>query len=98
MREVPFDLKVKNHNDLVRLTFIPGVLVVFVLPEDPSQWLTWSEEALVLRRSAYWLSLRGRAPTTNESSVRVHLPRAQVFDGTALTALLGRISRQEELA
>lgn len=85
-----YDLRVRNYNDLIRPTLIPGVLVLFLL--------TWTEQALTLRRSAYWLSLHGRPPTTNEASVRVHLTRSQVFDGAALRGLLERISRQEALA
>lgn len=94
----PFDLKVKNYSDLIRTTLIPSVLVVFLLPEDPTRWLSWSEEALVLRRSAYWRSLHGLPATRNESTVRVHLSRAQVFDGDAIRGLLEQISRREELS
>lgn len=94
---VPFDLKVKNYNDLVRPTLIPGVLVVFLMPSDPEHWLTWTEEALVLRRSAYWLSLRGMPVTTNDATTRVHLSRTQVFDLAAIRGLLQQISRGEEL-
>lgn len=93
-----YDLRVRNYNDLIRPTLIPGVLVLFLLPEDPELWLTWTEQALTLRRSASWLSLHGRPPTTSEASVRVHLTRSQVFDGAALRGLLERISRQEAFA
>lgn len=94
----PYDLKVKNYNDLVRTSLIPCVLVVFLLPEDPARWLSWTEEALVLRRSAYWCSLCGLPATRNEATARVHLSRAQVFDGAAIRVLLERISRQEVIA
>jgi len=95
--EFPFDLKVKNYNDLVPATAIPRVLVVFLLPEAEDRWLSWTEEALVLRRSAYWLSLCGRPITANESTARVHLTRAQRFDGAGIRGLLERISRQEAI-
>jgi hypothetical protein len=96
--EFPYDLKVRNYNHLAQHpTMIPRVLALFVLPEDEARWLSWTEEALVLRRSAYWLSLCGLPPTSNESTARVHLPRAQVFDGVGLRGLLERISRQEAI-
>lgn len=95
---IAFDLKVKNYNDLTSPTLIPRVLVVFLLPEDPTMWLTCTEDALVLRRSAYWLSLWKLPPTTNESTARVHLPRSQVFDTPCVRRLLETIAREEAIA
>lgn len=94
-----YDLKVKNYNDLAHpRRMIPCVLVLFLLPEDPARWVTWTEESLVLRRSAYWLSLCGSPVTPNRSSARVRVPRAQVFDSVSIRDLLGRIAREEALA
>jgi hypothetical protein len=95
--EIPYDLKVKNYNDLTRTTFIERILVVLLLPRDPALWLTWTEEALVLRRSAYWLSLKGRPPTANKETARVRLQRGQVFDMTSIRTILGRIAREEPI-
>lgn len=93
----PYDLKVKNYNELVPLTATPRVLVVFLLPEAADRWLGWTDEALVLRRAAYWLSLYGRPATANAATVRIQMPRAQVFDGPGISGLLERISRQEAI-
>lgn len=95
--QIPYDLKVKNYNDLARPTLIPRILVVFFLPEDPQRWLTLTDKALVLRRSAYWMSLKGRPPTSNKDTARVHLLRSQVFDPTSIRAILGRIAREEAI-
>lgn len=95
--ELPFDLPVKNFNDLAHRCLIPRILVVFVMPESVDQWLSWSEEALVLRRGAYWLSLHGREPTPNTSTQRVALPRHQVFEPNSLRKLLERVGREEEV-
>jgi hypothetical protein len=93
----PFDLKPKNFNDLSARTLIPRVLVVFLMPKDPEEWLTATQEALTLRRAAYWCSLLGNAATSNKTSARVHVPWTQVFDVDGIRALLGRVSRQEEI-
>lgn len=94
---IAFDLKIKNYADLIRPTAIPRVLIVFVMSEDPERWLSCSEDALVLRRAAYWAALRGLPASSNTSSVRVRVPRAQVFDVDNVRELLARISRQEDL-
>lgn len=95
--EIAFDLKIKNYTDLIQPTAIPRVLVVFAMPEDPERWLSCSEEALVLRRAAYWAALRGLPASSNTSTVRVRVPRAQVLDVDTIRGLLARISRQEEI-
>lgn len=96
--QIPYDLKVKNYNDLARTTLIPRILVVVFLPEDPQRWLTLTEKALVLRRSAYWISLKGRQPTANKETARVQLLRSQVFDPTSVRTILGRIAREEAIS
>ena len=75
----------------------PRILVVLSLPADESRWLTQSEEELVLRGCAYWLSLRGRPPLPNRRSVRVSIPRANVFSPEALKAVMARIKAREEI-
>ncbi len=42
---------------------MPKLLVVLFLPADPGQWLQHSEDALVARRCAYWVSLWDAPPS-----------------------------------
>jgi hypothetical protein len=92
-----FALPKKNYNDLIAPSLVPRILVVFVMPEDESQWLTLTPESLVLRRCAYWLSLRGLPPTSNETSQTVYLPRQQTFTHDTLRELLRKVAREEAL-
>jgi hypothetical protein len=95
--EIAFALSKKNYNDLVAPSLVPRILVVFVMPEDESEWLTHTPESLVLRRCAYWLSLRGRPPTANETSQTVHLSRRQPLTHDSLRELLRKVAREETL-
>ena len=52
-----FALKRRNYDLLRRDTQTPRILVVLVLPNNRDRWMTITQEELVLRRSAYWLSL-----------------------------------------
>jgi hypothetical protein len=90
-----FALKLKNYNDLRAESWVPRVLVVVRVPEEPADWLRQSEEELALKHCGYWISLRGRPDTPNETSVTIHLPRNQVFSVPALQALMERISQGE---
>lgn len=95
--EFSFVLSRKNYDDLSAPSLVPRILVVFVLPEDERQWLSLTEESLILRRCAYWLSLRGAAPTSNETSQTVRLSRGRTFDLDTLRDLLRKVAREEEL-
>jgi hypothetical protein len=88
--EVRYDLDVRTY-DLLRYTEgLPRILVVLVLPDDEGRWLRLSQEELVVRHAAYWCSLRGGPATTAMSSVRITIPRAQLFSVEGVRAVMNR--------
>jgi hypothetical protein len=95
--QVIHDLEVRAYNVLrqavVGLT--PRILVLLVLPEDESQWTTQTVDELILRRCAYWLSLRGAEPTTAQTTIRITVPRMQVFSAEAIEVLMSRLQQGE---
>jgi Domain of unknown function (DUF4365) len=95
---IDFDLDVRTYDYLRRSSLNrPRLLVLLVLPEAEVEWIAQDERELRLRRCAYWLSLRGLPPSEATSSVRVSIPRSDVFDATGLTRLLDRRYRGESL-
>lgn len=93
-----FSLPVKQY-DRLRATRVASarILVVFYLAPDPGDWLSHSEDARIARRCAYWVSLRGAAPSANETVQTVYIPRLQVLSVHGLTELMTRCYRQEEI-
>ena len=91
-----FPLPRRNYDALCDQTQTPRLLVVLDLPEDEAQWMTITAEELVLRRCAYWLSLKGCPERHNRSSVTVYIPGENVFDVEGLRALMER-SRQGDI-
>lgn len=90
---VTFPLKRKNYDDLVGDNVdVPRILVVVVVPDNIEDWLTHSEDSLVMKRCGYWLSLRAYPETTNTTSVTVKIPRAQVLTVESLRAIMDTIS------
>jgi hypothetical protein len=88
--KVIHDLEVRAYN-LLREPIVLGssrILVLLVLPEDETQWTTQTVEELILRRCAYWMSLCGAEPTTAHTTVRIAIPRTNVFSSEALKALM----------
>ncbi len=87
--EVRYDLDVRTYNYLREPSGnCPRFLVVFVMPGDEGLWLSQSPDELALRHCAYWMSLAGAEPTTATSSVRIRIPRSQVFSVEAVQLLL----------
>ncbi|MEH3054250.1 MAG: DUF4365 domain-containing protein [Patulibacter minatonensis] len=84
-----FPLPVKNYNDLRRTdVYIPRILIVVHVPNDPSDWLDPSPAQTLVRHCAYYVDLRGLAETANTSTVSVTIPTEQVFDPDALIRCL----------
>ncbi len=96
-KHLTFPLKPKNYEDLRERTHIPRLLLVLVLPENPREWIETTEECMISRRCAYWISLLGMRERGNASSVSVRLPRSQRFDVVQLQGLMQRASREEPL-
>lgn len=70
----------------------PRILVVLFLPPTHEQWITHTDNALLLHKCAYWASLRGAPASTNKTSQTVYLPKSQRFDAQGLRRLFGRIA------
>ena len=94
---VRYPLNVKNYRDLRIATFIPRILVVVLVPENIGEWIQYSEQEMLLRHCAYWLSLRGMSETENTNRVTVELPRNNQFTAAALQSIMQRISQGDFL-
>jgi hypothetical protein len=93
VRPISFSVKQKNYNDLRATNLVvPRILVLLTVPSDLGEWVHHSEDQLLLRRCAYWCTLRGNPAPTGKSKVYLKLPRSQVFSPEALTAMMERIA------
>lgn len=92
---VCYDLEVKAYANLRDPVVKENrILVLVVLPANESLWTSQSEEHLMIRRCAYWLSLQGRPTTTNTRTVRLMIPRCNVFSVDGVNALMDRIRKE----
>lgn len=93
--QLSFPLKMKNYDDLREVDVqVPRILIIVLVPDSPVEWLTSSEEEMVLRRCGYWVSLRGRgsvASAAQDPRVTVHVPRSQQLNPDGLGAIMRRI-------
>jgi hypothetical protein len=93
-----FSLPLHRYNRL-RTTRLatPRIMVVLFLPADPTEWLRHSEVALVAKRCAYWVILRGAPASENAGHQTVYIPRTQILSIESLTQIMTRCSRDEEI-
>lgn len=91
-----FPLSIHDYDNLQTAMF-PFVLIVVLVPDDETQWLTQTNDELCLRHCGYWMSLAGRPAVSNTNSVTVHIPAANVFGSRGLTDLMDKVARGEPL-
>jgi hypothetical protein len=89
----------RSHYDVLRAeTCNPRILVVLVLPAASSEWIEHTPASLILRRCAYWRTLRGLGPIAGEAgSTTIQVPLSNVFSPATLEELMAKISRGEAL-
>jgi hypothetical protein len=94
---VTYDLEVGTYDSLRRISAgCPRLLVVYIMPDDESDWLEQSAEQLCLHHCAYWLSLEGAAPTSATKTIRIFLPLANIFSAEAVRALLQQAQQRSQ--
>ena len=88
-----YDLDADTYRHLLTRTQNGGspiVLIVMALPNDSTQWLTHSEEQLLVRRCCYWYFITGEW-SENKQSVRIRIPRAQQLTPENLKMLFAQL-------
>ncbi|MEV0028233.1 DUF4365 domain-containing protein [Nocardia sp. NPDC050793] len=72
--------------------FVPALLGVLLIPEDPGQLIDLSEEGLTSSSRMYWeYATKLGEIGDGKSSATVHLPRSNLFDVVGLQHIMQRI-------
>jgi hypothetical protein len=95
---IQYDLDVLAYNDLRNPPLgNPRILVLLVLPDEEDNWTDQSEDRLEIRHCAYWMSLTRMPATKNKRTIRISIPRANIFSVAALAGLMERVRNGEVL-
>lgn len=86
------EISIKNYNDLRGDRSVPAILVVLFLPNECSDWIKHTEDELIAKKCAYWISLRDHPPVDNTSNVTIKIPKSNIFSPGSLTDLMTKIS------
>ena len=85
-----YDLAAVTYNDLIvrKSSRTPLILVLFVLPDEASQWVTVSDQELICKKCAYWyVPADGEALTHNLSSKRISITQENLISTNTLSQL-----------
>ena len=87
-----YDLEKKNYLDLID-TGVGRVriLLLYILPKDKNEWLNVTSSETVLKRCAYWCSLRGLPVVNNKEKVRIKIPASQMLTVEELKRLMENV-------
>ena len=95
---VAYDLEARAYANLRDPIVVENrILVLVVLPADETQWTSQTEEHLLIRRCAYWLSLQGSPASMNKQTIRLMIPRVNVFSVEGVNALVDRMRKEKQL-
>ena len=94
-----FPLIKKNYDELrVENVHILRILIVVLVPDNIQDCLQHTEEeALILRRCGYWISLKGLPESKNQSSITINIPRKNVFSVDALHTIMTKVGKGQIL-
>ncbi len=88
--EIIYDIKAGAYNRLVarrKKSTLPCFLILMCLPKDEKDWLCINENELILKKSCYYYQVPGEH-TQNTSSVRIKIPKKNLFNCVAVNVLL----------
>lgn len=75
----------------------PVILVALHVPRLLEQWTDHSEERLIVKKCAYWRSLKGMPELPEgQKSTTISIPRTQVFDVAGCDALFSRLAAGQD--
>lgn len=87
--ELFYDLKIKNYLDLIDTNVgRQRILILYLLPPDSEEWINITPEMTILKKCAYWCSLRGQSQRNNEATVRIKIPTSQILTKDSLIQMM----------
>lgn len=93
-----YRMPTRQFNDLAGLGFMcPRYLILVIVPDDPAEYAEGEQGRLILRHSAYWLSLRHRSEVDErqQGSVGVDVPRRNLLTADSLLELINSAGADE---
>ncbi|HHQ4688831.1 DUF4365 domain-containing protein [Aeromonas veronii] len=90
-----YQLSTKNYNDLRADNLLcPRYLFILVVPKDTTTWLDHAIDHMKVKHCCYWYSLSNLAPTSNDTSVTIKIPRSNILTASSMLSLMELASQR----
>lgn len=87
-----YDLEMKNYLDLIEDgAGRDRILILYILPKDRNEWIITDKDKTVLKKTAYWCSLKGYPEVDNKATVRIKIPYSQQLTTATLQQMMSKI-------
>ena len=95
---IKYSLEVKNYRKLIKTHVgTPRILIVYSMPRENDLWITVNPEETLLRKCAWWCSLKGYPEVNNKERVVVDIPLSQQLTPEVLLSLMKKVKEGAEL-
>lgn len=95
---IKYSLEVKNYHKLIKTHVgTPRILIVYSMPSNKDMWLTVNNEETMLRKCAWWCSLKGYPEVDNKNRVTIEIPLTQQLTPEVLIELMKKVKEGVEL-
>ena len=90
--KIKYSLNVNNYNDLIlrRKSIVPLILVLFLLPEEKSEWIDVKDNEIALRKFGFWYVPDSNELSDNKSNVTIKIPLTNKIDKNTIAMLFNR--------
>ncbi|MDR2117151.1 MAG: DUF4365 domain-containing protein [Planctomycetaceae bacterium] len=94
--KIHYSLTAKQFDKYTQKSTTPFLFILFHVPDNPKDWLSLSENELILKKCSYWTSLTG-APPCEGNSTTIFIPTKNLFSVEQLQTLINKLSEEKEL-
>ncbi|MGL5943325.1 MAG: DUF4365 domain-containing protein [Waterburya sp.] len=77
---IHFPLETKAYELLINpFVYNPIILIVVLVPKNLNEWVNINNEQTVIKKCAYWISLKGKKPSTNKNIITVKISKNNII-------------------
>jgi len=92
-----YDLDIETYDRLRNIYHdVPIFLIVLLVPEDINNWVQITQEQSIVKKCAYYISLKGLPESDNTTSVRIKIPIGNLVTPFSLNDIITDIAQQRK--
>ncbi|MGL6343420.1 MAG: DUF4365 domain-containing protein, partial [Waterburya sp.] len=82
-------LETKAYELLINpFVYNPIILIVVLVPQNLNEWININNEQTVMKKCAYWISLKGSKPSSNKNIITVKIPKNNIITPEAFSNII----------